>query len=189
MLWWITRSTALVSFALLTLALALGVAAGAGRPSTRVAVQGLHRTVSVLALSLVAVHVGTVVADPHVDLGAVDVVVPFGSSYASLPTGLGTLAVDLLLAVALTSALRTRLPGRAWRGVHVLAYACWPVAALHAVGSGTDTTATRALAAAGAVVAVTVLGWRLGRGAGPRAIAAALAGLVATGALAGAVLG
>ncbi len=46
---------------------------------------------------------------------------------------------DLLLAVAITSALRRRIGGRAWRGVHYLAYVCWPIAVLHGLGSGTDT--------------------------------------------------
>jgi len=53
--------------------------------------------------------------------------------------------------------VRARLGLRAWRAVHWLAYACWPVALLHGLGTGTDASTTwlQALAAlcAGAVAA------------------------------------
>jgi len=42
----------------------------------------------------------------------------------------------LLIAVALTSVFRRRLGYRAWRATHWLAYASWPVALLHGLGTG-----------------------------------------------------
>ena len=187
MLWWATRSTALVALALLGLTLALGVAAGSGTPRARAVVQHVHRTASMLAVLLVGAHIATVVADPHIDLGLVDVVVPFGTSWHVVETGLGTTAFDLLIAVALTSALRTRLPGPAWRGVHVLAYACWPVAAVHALGTGTDRSAVTVVVLATAAVITPAVAWRLARGSSNRTRLCALLSLVALGALAGAV--
>lgn len=187
MLWWTTRSTSLVALVLLTVVLVLGVAAGSGRPETRVVVQSVHRAAALLAVLLVAVHVATVVADPHVELGVVDVVVPFGSGHARLATGLGTVAVDLLLAVVVTSALRTRLGGRAWRAVHAMAYALWPVAALHGVGAGTDERAVRVVAVVCGAAVLGGVGWRLVRGAGPRGAVTVALGLVATGLVAGVV--
>jgi DMSO/TMAO reductase YedYZ heme-binding membrane subunit len=52
--------------------------------------------------------------------------------------GLGAVAVDLLMAVILTSLVRVRLGVRAWRGVHWLAYLAWPIAVIHGLGIGTD---------------------------------------------------
>ena len=52
--------------------------------------------------------------------------------------GLGAAAFDLLLAVAITSALRERLGHRAWRAVHWTAYAVWPLAVVHGLGTGSD---------------------------------------------------
>lgn len=80
-LWWIARSTSLVALVLVTLTLALGVAAGPGRPQTRVVLQSLQRSVSMLAVLLLTVHVVTLLLDAYVDLGPADVVVPFGSEY------------------------------------------------------------------------------------------------------------
>ena len=77
--------------------------------------------------------------DGYVDIGVTDVLVPFVSAYRPLWLGLGTVALDLLLAVLVTSLLRARLGHRAWRAVHRLAYASWPVALVHGIGIGTDT--------------------------------------------------
>src|SRR6266700_3894871 len=52
--------------------------------------------------------------------------------------GLGAVALDLLLALIATSLLRARIGFKTWRAVHWLAYASWPVALVHALGTGSD---------------------------------------------------
>jgi sulfoxide reductase heme-binding subunit YedZ len=47
-------------------------------------------------------------------------------------------SLDLMIAVIATSLLRARIGRRAWRGVHWLSYAAWPVALAHSFGSSTD---------------------------------------------------
>jgi sulfoxide reductase heme-binding subunit YedZ len=78
------------------------------------------------------------VADSYAHLSPLDVVVPFLAGYRPLWTGLGTVAADLVIALVATSLLRLRIGRRAWRGVHWLAYAAWPVALAHGLGAGTD---------------------------------------------------
>ena len=140
-LWYLSRGTGLTSLVLLTLVLLLGVLTRNARPLPglpRFVTAGLHRNVSLLAVAFLAVHIGTAVADPYAMTGLVDVVVPFHAGYRPLWVGLGTLALDLLLALVATSLLRHRLPTRLWRTVHWAAYACWPLALLHGIRSGTD---------------------------------------------------
>jgi hypothetical protein len=62
--------------------------------------------------------------------------VPFVSAYHPFWLGLGAVALDLILAVVVTSLLRLRIGLRQWRAVHLSAYALWPVAMLHGVGIG-----------------------------------------------------
>jgi methionine sulfoxide reductase heme-binding subunit len=140
-LWYATRATGVVALVLLTVTVILGIAgtarfAAPGLP--RVVTAGLHRNVSLLVLGFVVVHVLTTVLDGYVRIGLVSAVVPFDSPYRGFWLGLGAVAFDLLLAVALTSLVRDRLPYRAWRSVHWLAYACWPIALSHGLGTGTD---------------------------------------------------
>jgi methionine sulfoxide reductase heme-binding subunit len=166
-LWYATRATAVVALLLLTATVALGVA-GTARFSTRqlpgVVRSGLHRNLSLLTVVFVATHVVTAVLDPYAGIGIVSAVIPFSSPYRPLWLSLGTITFDLLLAITVTSLLRTRLPYRVWRSVHWLAYACWPVALWHGLGTGTDARLSWVLALDGfciLVVAGAVL-WRLG---------------------------
>lgn len=62
----------------------------------------------------------------------------FGGAYRPLWLGLGAAAFDLLLAIAITSGLRQRLGYGAWRAVHWLSYAVWPLAVVHGLGTGSD---------------------------------------------------
>jgi sulfoxide reductase heme-binding subunit YedZ len=189
MLWWLARSTSLIALVLLTVSLTLGIAAGRGRPESRVVVQRIHREASALAVVLIGVHVATLVIDPHVDLGLVDIVVPFGSGFSRLATGLGTVALDMLITVAVTSVLRVRLSARVWRAIHAMAYALWPVAALHGVGAGTDVVAVRRLTLACAAAVGLAVAYRLTRARSIAASVLAVVCLAVTGALAGAVVG
>ncbi|ATE52869.1 MULTISPECIES: ferric reductase-like transmembrane domain-containing protein [Actinosynnema] len=131
-LWFAGRATGLVSLVLLTAVVVLGVL-GVRRVASarwpRFAVSDLHRRVSLLAVAFLAVHVGAAVAGGHVDVPAV--AAPFASGHRPVAVGLGAVALDLLVAVLLTSALRTRLPHRVWRAVHWAGYALWPVALAH----------------------------------------------------------
>jgi len=144
-LWYLSRGTGAVTLVLLTGTVVLGVAGTMRwRPSAHVPrflVDGLHRNLSLLVVVLLAAHVVTALLDPFAHLRAVDAVVPLASAYRPVWLGLGALALDLLIALVVTSLLRVRIGRRSWRAVHWLAYACWPVALLHGLGTGTDASA------------------------------------------------
>jgi sulfoxide reductase heme-binding subunit YedZ len=140
-LWYLTRATGVVALLLLTAAVVLGVLSTVRWRSGRLprfVVGGLHRNVTLIAIAFVAVHVLTTVADGYAPVGLRDALIPFVSRYRPLWLGLGAAAFDLLLALVVTSMLRRRLGFRMWRAVHWLAYASWPVAFVHAFGTGSD---------------------------------------------------
>jgi methionine sulfoxide reductase heme-binding subunit len=147
--WYLTRSTGAVALLLLTLSVALGVA-GVSRLRSprwpRFVLDTLHRNVSLLAVVFLVVHIVTAVLDSFAPISLIDAFVPFAGSYRSFWLGLGAVAFDLLLAVTLTSFLRRRLGYGAWRATHWLAYACWPIALLHGLGTGSDVKSTWLLA-------------------------------------------
>lgn len=166
-LWYLSRGTGVVSLVLLTVVVALGVGTRAGRPVfglPRFAVGLLHRNAALMAVTLLAVHVVSILFDPYAQLRLVDVVVPFTAAYRPLWLGLGTLACELVVALIVTSVVRHRLGRRTWRAVHWLAYAAWPVASLHALGTGTDRGATWLQTVAGicAAAVAAAVAWRVG---------------------------
>ncbi len=156
-LWYLTRGTGVVTLVLLTLTVALGVANQKRLQSAHVprfVIDAVHRNASLLAVLFLLVHIATSVLDTFVNIDLLNVVVPFSASYKPLWLGLGAIAFDLLIAVALTSVLRRRIGYRAWRATHWLAYLSWPVALVHGLGIGSDRGSTWMLALTGACVLI-----------------------------------
>jgi sulfoxide reductase heme-binding subunit YedZ len=167
-LWALGRGTGVVALVLLTVSVVLGVLTRSGRPAfglPRFSVALVHRNTALLASSFVLVHVVSLFFDPYAQLKLVDAVVPFLGSYRPFWLGLGTLAIDLVVAILLTALLRRRIGRRVFRAVHWLVYALWPIALFHSLFTGTDATSPWFLVVA-AVCTTGVLasvGWRLSR--------------------------
>ncbi|HET7474815.1 MAG TPA: ferric reductase-like transmembrane domain-containing protein [Dermatophilaceae bacterium] len=140
LLWYVNRGSGLVLLVVFTLTVVLGVlATGNGRRLwPRFVTQGLHRGLSLVSAALLLGHVLSAVVDDYVDIRWWQALVPFGATYRPLYLGLGTLALDITVAVALTSLVRTRLGPAVWRAVHLTSYLAWAVAVVHTVGIGTD---------------------------------------------------
>jgi methionine sulfoxide reductase heme-binding subunit len=168
--WWLARGTGVVSLLLLTASVVLGIL-GSLRFSAaprwpRFAIDTLHRDISLLVIAVLVAHIITSVLDSFAPIRLVDAVIPFVSSYRPVWLGLGAVAFDIMIALVVTSLLRRRLGYGAWRLVHWLAYASWPVAVLHGLGTGSDTKvwwmlAITALCVGSVLVAVLI---RIARG-------------------------
>jgi sulfoxide reductase heme-binding subunit YedZ len=170
-LWYLGRGSGVVSLVLLTVVMVLGIGSRSGRPVfglPRFAVVALHRSASLMAVAFLAIHVVTLLLDPQAELRLVDLVVPFDAAFRPLWMGWGTLGLDVMAAVVVTSLLRQRIGVRVWRAVHWLAYVSWPVAILHTVGTGTDRSSWWLVTLTGLSIAAvgSALIWRLGEGFG-----------------------
>lgn len=189
-LWYLTRGSGVVALLLLTAGLVLGIV-GTLRWRTerwpRFAVVAVHRNLTLFAIVFVALHVVTTIADGYAPIGWKDAVIPFFSRYRPLWLGFGALAFDLLLALVVTSLARARIGYRTWRAVHWLSYGAWPVALVHALGTGSDARFGwfRVVGLACATAVAIAIGLRLARspasGAGRAAVAAGALALVAFG--------
>lgn len=140
-LWYATRGAGAVSMILLSAVVVLGVLSSmrvqnAGWP--RFLTTGLHRNLALMTLVFLALHIVTAVVDPFTHLGWLAAVVPFSSYYRTFWLGLGAIALELLAAIVVTSLLRGLIGQAAWRTIHWLSYASWPVAMVHGFGTGTD---------------------------------------------------
>lgn len=165
-LWYATRGAGIVSLILFTIVVCLGVLAVVRwhRPGwPRFLTAEFHGNVALLAVVFLAVHILIAVLDPFTSLGITAALVPFSSPYQQFWLGLGAVAMYLIAALVLTSLVRGHLGQSAWRLVHWLAYAAWPLAVLHGVGTGTDSRATWMLAVNGLCVAAVLAAvvWRL----------------------------
>src|SRR5262249_33681049 len=111
--------------------------------AVRVISQYTHRTAAGLGLGLIALHIGTILADRQAGVGVSGALVPFASSYRPNAIALGAIAAYLFVLVAALGLARGRLASsaratRVWRYVHTLAYGAWGLAMLHGLNAGTD---------------------------------------------------
>jgi len=173
-LWFATRGSGVVSLLFLTAIVVLGVAGATRWRSTRwprFVVAGLHRNLTLLALAFIALHVLTTVVDGYAPISLLNAVLPFTSPYRPVWLGLGAVAFDLLLALTITSLLRARIGYSRWRALHWLAYASWPIALVHGLGTGTDARVTwfQVVAVGSVACVVGAVVWRVAAGrASPR---------------------
>lgn len=165
-LWALGRGTGITALVFLSISLAMGIATRSGRRVAalpRFAVADVHRVAALAGTVLVALHLALLFFDPYAQLRLVDFLVPFLGVYRPLWLGLGTVAVDVLAAVILSSVLRHRIGVRTFRVVHWATYALWPLALAHALGNGTDAGHRWFLVLVGCCAAgvATALVWRL----------------------------
>ncbi len=102
----------------------------------RLWVQSVHRTLGIVAVSCLALHIGTQLAAGRV--GVLGALVPFTS--APFQIGMGSVAAYLMLTVMWSGIVRARFAQRGrpglWRPLHAVAYLSWPVALAHGLNAG-----------------------------------------------------
>ena len=158
--WFVMRSSGLVAVALLTVAVVLGLIGPRLRPTLRLSAITVHRASSAVGTILIVAHIVLAVLDKWIVLDWPAALVPGVAQWQRWGVALGALAVDLLIAVLLTTATRMRSP-RIWRRVHLLAYPIWALAVGHGLLVGSDAAVMRALAFGCAGIVALALSVRL----------------------------
>jgi predicted ferric reductase len=144
--WFTARGAGLSALVLLSVSTCVGALVSLRfTPAARFVVQYLHRACAGLGLTVLALHVGTILADSYAHVGWRGALVPFTSGYRPTAVALGSLAAYTFLAVAVLGLARGRLAGspraaRVWRYLHGLAYLGWGTAILHGFTAGTDSS-------------------------------------------------
>jgi predicted ferric reductase len=165
-LWYTARATGTVALVLLTLTVFLGTLVTTrvgGNSVGRFEINEIHRTISIMTLAFVAIHVGVTVVDSFVPTGVWSIFLPFTSSYRRVPVAIGAIAIDLMLAVWATSMVKDRISHSSWRAVHWLSWGSFAAAVLHGYVTGTDSHRTWSIIVTSACVVVGVgsLVWRI----------------------------
>lgn len=166
--WYAARAAGVVAYCLLTSGVLVGVLlAGRARLPRwpQFAVTDVHRFVGLLTGAFVALHVYMLLLDRYVHTSLVAVLVPGVSGYRPLWVALGTVALELLAAVAISNLLRKRLGHGRWRRIHYLTFAVWAAATAHGIGAGTDAGAgwLRLVYVVSVGSVAAAVAWRAGR--------------------------
>jgi predicted ferric reductase len=141
-LWYTTRATGIVTMFLFTAVVCLGTLVAnrvGGTFIGRFEVNEVHRSLSMVAVVFLVIHIITTVLDSFVSTGLISAVIPFTSTYKRLPVALGAVAFDLILAVWISSLLKLRIKNQSWRFIHWFSWLGFIISLIHAYMTGTDT--------------------------------------------------
>lgn len=150
MLWYTARGAGLAALVLLTISTCLGALVTRRGPARhaerRYVLQYLHRVCAAFGLTVLAVHIGTILADSYAHVGWRGALIPFTSGYRPAWVALGSIAAYTFVSVAVLGLARGRMAAsprgaRVWRALHCLAYVGWASAIWHGFLSGTDSGA------------------------------------------------
>ena len=139
--WYTARAAGMTSWALLSLAVLVGLAL-----STRVAgvrpapswLLSLHRFCGGLSVVFVGVHLVALAADSYVPFGWKETLIPLTSHYRPSAVAAGIVAFYLMLAIEMTSLLMRKMPRRVWRLIHSGSFMLFVLATGHGLTAGTD---------------------------------------------------
>lgn len=140
--WFISRAAGLGAFVVLSLSVVLGllVSSRAAEPAVPRAFSfELHGFLSMLSLTLVAIHGGALLFDSWFHFTPLAILVPFVAPYSPLWTGLGVIAAWTMAIVAGSFWARRSLGYTTWRRLHYASFAVYVLALVHGLAAGTDT--------------------------------------------------
>jgi len=139
--WIVARATGVAAYIALCLSILSGIALRTSVLdflATNRALRSLHDFMTWVWIPLGLAHAGSLLLDKTAQIAPLDLVVPFQVSYAPLAIGLGTLSLDIVVVITVTSWLRRRLDDRLWHWIHRSSYVAFATLFLHALLSGTD---------------------------------------------------
>lgn len=139
--WLASRSAGITAFVLVATSVIIGLymAANLGRrPGYKRVLVKAHEQIALAALVAIAAHGLLLLGDKWLYPGLVGITVPFTMSYRPVWTGIGMVAGYLAFALGLTFYARKRIGPKRWRMSHRFIAVVYVLAAVHALGSGSD---------------------------------------------------
>ena len=166
--WYAARAAGIAAYVLLSFVVVLGLTMARNarlRRWPKYALEDVHRFAGLLVGTFLVIHVVTIAIDAWLPFSFASIVLPFVSRYRPVWVAFGIVAVELLLALAITNHYRDRLPYRFWRRTHYLNFVVWTLATIHGIASGTDRSAPwfLALYALSTAAVGSATAWRFGR--------------------------
>lgn len=175
--WYLARSSGWVAFVLLALTVVwgvLGIAKIIERRGLPRWLLDVHRYLALLTVVFTGVHLAALVGDNYMRIAWREILVPMAIDYRPGATAFGIVALYLVVAVQVSSWLRSRLPRRVWRGIHLFSYPALWLVGIHGLQAGTDSkhawVRTAVMVVVGMVAFVTLMRVYMGVGARRRAV-------------------
>ncbi len=141
--WYLSRSSAVVAYALLWLAMVFGllITSKTARiwPGGPLAL-ALHQHTSLLGLAFTLFHALILLGDRYAAASLASLFVPLGFvSHRPLWVAVGQVAFYALAVIVMSFYVKQYIGRRAWRVIHLVSFAVFGMALVHGIGAGSDT--------------------------------------------------
>ena len=139
--WFISRSSGVVAYVLITLSVLLGLVQSGNLFRAYIAPLlslGLHSFFSWIGLGLSLLHGIILVGNEYTDFDLPQVFIPFLSDYRPIPVGLGIIAFYLMLLLSLSFYARSYLGQENFRTLHYTSFVAFIAVTAHSLLAGTD---------------------------------------------------
>ena len=141
--WMLSRVSGVIAFVLLSASVVFGLLVStkaADGVLSRPLVFNIHQFLSVLTLTFLGIHAGSLLFDGFLHFGPLSLLVPFASPYKPLWVALGTIAAWTTALVTASFWMRGRIGQKRWRKLHYASFGAYLLSLVHGVTAGTDTT-------------------------------------------------
>ncbi len=139
--WFISRSSGVIAYGLLTLGMLWGLMQSGKLFRSRVSpllTLGLHSHLSWLGLGMAALHGAILIGDGYIKLDLIRLFTPFLSEYRPVSVGLGIISFYLMLLLTLSFYARSYLGQKNFRLLHYGSFGVFVLVTLHGLFAGTD---------------------------------------------------
>ncbi len=143
--WWAGRATGFAAYAILAAAMVSGLlvsSRGLDGAISRKTVTDYHQQWTIAALILAIAHTLIIVTDKYVDISLVGALVPGRSVDLTGQVAIGTLALWGMIAIILSSWLRSMMSYEVWRMIHAAATGVMLLGLAHGFLAGADSAET-----------------------------------------------
>lgn len=140
--WMLSRVSGIVAFVLLSGSVIFGLlmsTKAADGVLSRPFVYTIHQFLSVLTLTFLGIHGGSLLFDGFLHFGPADVLIPFATAYRPFWVGLGIISAWATAIVTASFWMRGRIGQKAWRKLHYASFGAYVLSLVHGVTAGTDT--------------------------------------------------
>jgi len=141
--WFLSRSMAIISYFLIWLSVVWGLFMTTKISRVwpgHVTTADLHKFISILGLSLAALHGFLLLGDKYMNMSLAQLFVPFSVQvYRPVWVGLGQIALYLLALIIISFYIRKFLGQKLWRATHFLSFLTFFAVLIHGLAAGSDT--------------------------------------------------
>ncbi len=139
--WYVTRAAGLMGYLLIWLSTVTGLAVGSkifDPMLERMFTYDFHEYLSLLGLGFLLVHIISLMTDRYLPFSALQILVPFLSTYRPVWVGIGIIAAYLSILVTVTFYVRTMISQQTFRKIHIWSLVAYFGATIHGLYAGTD---------------------------------------------------